>query len=110
MLSAAVQKVRIVFWTLLSSVRFIFCQLFLSSTNPHAINWVCLFVHLNLVPLTWHLSMLQRGIILCLIQSDLFPHLGYKVVVKAHSHDPIFGSENWKQAFIRSDFKVPFLR
>ena len=23
--------------------------------------------------------------------------------------DPIFGSENWKQAFRRSDFKVPFL-
>ena len=23
--------------------------------------------------------------------------------------DPILGSENWNQAFIRSDFKVPFL-
>ena len=23
--------------------------------------------------------------------------------------DPIFGSKNWKQAFRRSDFKVPFL-
>ena len=29
--------------------------------------------------------------------------------VKARSHDPILGSENWKLVFRRSDFKVPFL-
>ena len=35
--------------------------------------------------------------------------------LKARSHDPadfkdpILGSENWKQAFRRSDFKAPFL-
>ena len=30
-------------------------------------------------------------------------------VVKSRSHDTILGSENWKQTFIWSDFKVPFL-
>ena len=36
------------------------------------------------------------------------------VYIKTPSHDPFFkdpilGSENWKQAFRRSDFEVPFL-
>ena len=35
--------------------------------------------------------------------------VAYETSVKARSHDPILGSENWKQVFRRSDFKVPFL-